>query len=390
MSNKLGEYRDRTHDGSLKWAFPSPWLPEYVTERPLPLWIADMDFQSPPTVTQALHKLADHGIFGYTDAPDSLREALASWLLKHHNWSVLPAWMLHSPGIVSALNLAVQTFSQPGDGVMMVMPVYGPFHHCAHANGRRVVGVELDLDAQGHYTLDMQKFEAAIKDNVRIFILCNPHNPIGKVWSKEELTAIGQCCLKHNVLVIADEIHQDLVLSEARRYIPFASLDNDFLENCLVCTAPSKTFNLAGLQTSTLIIANPLLRNALSRQYYRCGLERPNLAGIVACEAAYRGGEEWLGSLLNYLRDNRRLLCQTINALPGLNVIPADALYLAWIDCRQLYQDDLQAFFLKKANVWIEPGDHFGKGGDGFIRLNYGCHQDFLVQSLSQLATALQ
>ena len=390
MLNRLGEYRDRTQDGSLKWAFPSPWLPEYVKERPLPLWIADMDFQSPPAVIQALHQLADHGIFGYTDAPDSLREALASWQLKRHNWSVLPEWMVHSPGIVSALNLAVQTFSHPGDGVMMLMPVYGPFHHCAQSNGRRVIGVELDLNAEGHYSLDMQKFESAIKDNVKMFILCNPHNPIGKVWTKEELIAIGQCCLKYNVLVIADEIHQDLVLSETQHYIPFASLGADFLENSIVCTAPSKTFNLAGLQTSTLIIANPHLRNELSRQYYRCGLERPNQAGIVACEAAYRGGEEWLELLLNYLRDNRKVLNHKINALPGMQFVPSAALYLAWVDCRQLHQADLQAFFLKNANVWIEPGDHFGKNGEGFIRLNFGCHQDLLIQSLNNISVALQ
>lgn len=389
MLNKLGEYRDRSRDGSLKWAFPSPWLPDDVQERPLPLWIADMDFQSPPAVIQALHQMADHGIFGYTDAPDSLRESLATWQLKRHNWQVKPEWMVHSPGIVSALNLAIQAFSHPDDGIMMLMPVYGPFHHSAESNGRRVVGVELDLSDDGQYSLDMNKFETAIKNNIKIFILCNPHNPIGKVWSQQELFAIGQCCLKHNVLVIADEIHQDLVLSETQRYIPFASLGSDFAENSISCTAPSKTFNLAGLQTSTLIIANPRLRNELIRQYFRCGLERPNQAGIIACEAAYRGGEEWLETLLTYLRSNRELLANTIATLPGMKLIPAAALYLAWIDCRQLHQADLQAFFLHHANVWIEPGDHFAKGGDGFIRLNYGCHRDLLVQALNKMATAL-
>lgn len=377
---------DRTSDGSLKWAFPSPWLPENVTKRPVPLWIADMDFISPPAVNQALGRMAEHGIYGYTDAPESLREALAGWQYTHHQWAVKTQWMLHSPGIVSALNLTIQTFSAPGDGVMMLMPVYGPFHDSVGLNQRRVVPVELELVGQD-YVLDIEKFEAAITPDVKIFILSNPHNPIGKVWSREELLLLGECCLRHNILVIADEIHQDLVISSQVKYLPFASLCAEFSDISITCTAPSKTFNLAGLQTSTLIISNPQLRQRLHQHYVACGLERPNIAGIIACEAAYRNGEPWLNALLSTLRDNLRQL-DLILKDSGMQRCGGDALYLAWIDCRRLQQVDLQHFFLEKSDVWIEPGTHFGRGGDGFIRLNYATSRTLLTSALRQMVTA--
>ncbi len=380
---------DRTHSGSVKWA------PRAAAERPqpLPMWVADMDFPAPRPVLDALHSAVDHGVFGYDKPLAGFYEAVIDWHRLRHHWTPRPEWILLTPGVVTALFHIIQTFSRPGDSVLMQMPVYRPFHAGTEANGRHVIGVPLEPDSDGRYQFDPDRFRRAIQPNTRLFILCNPHNPVGKVWSADELRTMGEICLERGVLIVSDEIHQDFVLNPAMRHQPFASLGDEFASRTIVCSAPSKTFNLAGLRLSHVFVPDPRLRGELQRTLDRTGARNSNTFGYLACEAAYRHGASWLDALLDYLRGNHaHLAAELATNIPEITVAPPDSLYLAWLDCLGLglNADQLEHFMLHDAGLWLNRGDEFGPEGAGFMRMNLGCPRRTLDEALARLNRAVE
>lgn len=383
---------DRRHSSSIKWAAPHRNLSaDEAAADPLPMWVADMDFRSPPQVLEALEKAIRDGVFGYPFRTESYEEAVCGWQNKRFGWQPEPAWLVQTPGVVTALNVIIQTFSRPGDAVLVQPPVYGHFFNDALENGRQVVEAPLKLE-DASYSFDADSFEAAITPETKLFILCNPHNPTGNVWSEADLRRMGEICLRHGVLVVSDEIHQDMIFNPHRKHIPFASLGDEFAENSIVCTAPSKTFNIAGLQCSNLFIANEKIRGELQRALVRGGLNFVNMLGAVACEAAYRDGEPWLEDLLGYIRENHRHFAAGIHqTFPKLRVFETDALYLAWMDCRDLGMPapELEKFMLTRARVWFDRGSKFGRQGHGFMRVNLGCPRVRIDEAIDRMKTAL-
>ena len=392
MSYNFDEVIDRRHEGSMKWSFPEKNLTQdEVAADPLPMWVADMDFKSPPVVMEALRTAVDRGMFGYPGVTKSYVEAITGWQKKRFGWDVNPEWVVQTPGVVTALNTIIQAFSRPGDSILVQPPVYVHFHADVIANGRHVAAAPLVLE-DNTYKFDAKCFEDAIQPNTKIFILCNPHNPTGNVWSENDLRTMGEICARKNVLVVSDEIHQDLVFNPTKKHIPFAALGPVFAQNSIVCTAPSKTFNIAGLQCSNLFIANPKIRDELKRQLERNGLHFINCLGMVAGEAAYRHGEPWLDAMLAYIRANHEFFRDEIQKfLPQLKVINENSLYLTWLDCRALGFDyqQLEKFMLTKARLWFDKGQKFGVEGRGFMRVNLGCPRSVIDEAVQRLRRAL-
>lgn len=384
---------DRTPSGSAKWSCPEQFLPpEQAIANPLPLWIADMDFQPPPAVINALTQAAQTGVMGYSIPTPNYVKAVQAWQTKRFGWTPQPEWILQTPGVVTALNIAIQTFSNPGDSVLIQPPVYVHFREDVLANERRVVYAPLQLNADGRYHFDAATFESAIEKNTKIFILCNPHNPTGNIWSEQDLRTMSDICNKHNILVISDEIHQDLIFNRDKKHFTYAKLGDTFANNCIVCTAPSKTFNIAGLQISNIFIPNPEIREAFTRQTIKNGINLVNVLGLVACEAAYAQGEEWLESALDYIKSNHDYLVQEINThLPQLKVTPTDSLFLAWVDFRSLNMSpqELMTFLTTKAKVWFDDGVKFSQEGHGFMRVNVGCPRSTLKEAINRLKEAI-
>jgi cystathionine beta-lyase len=384
---------DRKSSNSLKWGSAHARLtPEEAAADPLPMWLADMDFRSPQPVIDALREAVDHGVFGYAGgATKSYLAAVTGWQGRRFGWDVAPEWIVPSSGIVTALKVAVQAFSAPGDSVLIQPPVYGHFHQDMLLNGRHLAYAPLERTEAG-YRFDAEAFEKAIRSDTKIFILSNPHNPTGNVWSEDELRIMGEICARNGILVISDEIHQDLVLAPGRRHIPFASLGDSFAQNCLACIAPSKTFNLPGLQNASVVIPNRRLREEFQRQYERNMATSPNILGMVAAEAAYTHGELWLEKLLPYLRSNHAHFAASVHALtPKIQVLTADSLYLAWMDCRGLGMDAaaLDKFMLTKARLWLDKGQKFGVEGHGYMRINLGCPRGTVNEAIRRLGDAL-
>lgn len=356
----------------------------------LPLWVADMDFQVPAPVTDALRERVEHGIFGYTERPESYYEAVIGWMERRHQWSVQKEWICHCPGVVPALSYLVQVFTQPGDKVIIQPPVYHPFTSVVADNGREVVHNPLKYE-QGRYIMDFEDLRQKMDPSVKLLILCNPHNPGGRVWTKEELTELGNICLENNVMVISDEIHGDLIL-KGHKHIPFAAISEEFAQNSIICTAPSKTFNMAGMQTSNIIIPNQEYREAFQKMMSTLVLRMTNTFGVVATEAAYRHGDEWLDQLLMYLQGNLDFLTEYIEThIKGIKVIQPEGTYLVWLDCRELGMDTkgLQEFMGKQAKVAVNQGHVFGPGGEQFIRLNMACPRSLIEEGLERIAKAV-
>lgn len=393
MKFDFDEVVDRRNSRSLKWDFPHLFLsPDECAANPLPMWVADMDFKSPPAVIEALHQAVAHGVFGYATSNDSYDEAVIGWQKRRFDWDVAPEWILRTPGVVAALAYIIQAFSAPGDRVLIQGPVYRSFHTITPLNGRFIVDAPL-VERADHYEFDPEIFEDTIKRHTpKIFILCNPHNPTGNVWTEAQLRTMSEICLRHRVLVAADEIHEDLIFNRQVKHIPFATLGDDAANNSITCTAPSKTFNLAGLQVSNLFIPNAALRNELSHHLERCGVHRLNQLSMVACEAAYRDGEPWLEALLDYVGGNHRYLAAEIQkSMPQITCFKTEALYLAWLDCRRLGRtsDEVGHFMLKEAGVWLDKGKEFGQAGDGFMRINLGCPRATVDEALQRLRQAI-
>lgn len=376
----------RKNTASAKWMFPNATLPKEVSTAPLPLWVADMDFRSPPCVIDALKSAVEHGIFGYGSVTDSMLDAIVNWQRNEFQWNIKPEWIVQTPGVVTAINFIIQIFSKPGDSIVIQTPVYAPFHSSPKNNGRYVVEAPLKIE-NNTYVFDADAFERSIQKNTRILILCNPHNPFGKVWNEEELRVIGNVCLRHNVLVIADEIHQDLIFNPNVKHVPFASLSDEIANITITCTAPSKTFNVAGLQTSNLIISNPLLRMELKNALSRSGVPAPNILGQIACESAYRNGKPWLKELKTYLAENYSTIKNRFSTHQSISVIDTNALYLAWIDFRGtgMSGEALHHHLLMNAGVWLDAGLKFGPNGSGFARINFGCTRATLNEAIDRI-----
>lgn len=380
---------NRTHTDCLKYdAAVRRGRPADV----LPFWVADMDFPTAPAIIDALQKRVQHGIFGYTEAdPDRYHAVLDDWFFRRHGWHVKKEWLLQTPGVVFALATAVKAFTKPGDTVLIQQPVYYPFSEVIVDNRRKRVSSDLVLK-DGRYEIDFADIEAKIvANNVKLFLLCSPHNPVGRVWTRDELIRLGDICLKHDVIIVADEIHEDFVW-QGHTHIPFASLGEAYAEHSVVCTSPSKTFNIAGLQVSNIFIPNESLRIKFKKEIDRAGYSQLNTLGLTASEAAYTSGEEWLDALKIYLQGNIDFLASYVKQyILQVTLIQPEGTYLLWLDFRNLglTEPEREDLLLHKAKLWLDSGAIFGKVGEGFERINIACPRATLQQGLEQLRQAI-
>lgn len=356
----------------------------------IPFWIADMDFKTPDFVIEALRKRLDHEILGYPMRPKSFFEATKNWLKRRNNWDCKIEDMYFSPGIVPAINIAIHAFTQPKDAVMIFTPVYHPFIYAIRDNDRTLVQSSL-LENKGHYTMNFEDIENKIKENnVKVLIFCSPHNPVGRVWTKEELQQLGELCVKYKVLIISDEIHSDLVF-KPNKHIHFASLSDDFACNMLTFIAPSKTFNLAGLFTSVIHSSCPEILSKMKDYIDKLHISGGNLFGNIALEAAYNNGDNWLDQLNVYIEKNCDFVVNYLKSnIPSITTYKPEGTYLMWLDCRKmdLNQEDLTKFWISDARLALNSGDIFGKEGKGFMRLNVACPFSVLEQAMEQLKVA--
>jgi cystathionine beta-lyase len=355
----------------------------------LPMWVADMDFPAPPCVQAALAERAAHGIFGYSEPDASYFAAVQGWFEKRFGWRIEREWFAITPGVVSALYIAVNAFAKAGDGVLIQQPVYQPFESVVKQTGRKLLVNEL-VYSDGRYGIDFEDFEEKAKQ-AELFILCNPHNPVGRVWKSDELMRMGEICLKYGVAVIADEIHQDFIY-EGYRHLVFSELDKRFAEITITCTSPSKTFNLAGLQLANILISNGAMRKAFKNQYSLFGLSQPSLMGLVACKAAYLEGEQWVNELICYLAGNMSLMREFLPArIPKIKFIEPEGTYLAWLDFSAfgLSASELDNIIINKAKLWFNSGPSFGLGGEGFERINAACPHSVLQGAMERLCLNL-
>ena len=358
----------------------------------LPLWVADMDFRTPPCIVNALTEKSLHGIFGYSESSDVYFEVLQDWFSRRFGWPVQSEWLVKTPGVVFAICTAIRALTQEGDAVLIQPPVYYPFSESIRLNNRRLVVNELSCNGDA-YSINFDDFEQKIAQNdVKLFILCSPHNPVGRVWTRDELTRMGDICLRHGVIVVSDEIHADFVYP-GYEHLVFANLKPEFADIAITCTAPSKTFNLAGLQISNIFIANRGLRGHFRREIARCGFSQLNIMGLVACKAAYAKGEEWLEDLKGYLAENLVFLREYLRTrIPGIKLVEPQGTYLVWLDCKALGLDDkaLGEFIIHQAKLWLDAGTMFGQSGSGFQRVNIACSRALLKQALEQLEAAVK
>ena len=365
-------------------------LPEDV----LPLWVADMDFRTSSYIEDAITEVARHNIYGYTNIQrgDGFFEAVSGWMKRHHDFDVEPEWHVITPGVCFAISAAVRAASEPGEAVIIQQPVYYPFYNIILQNGRKPVSSDLVHNEDGSYDIDFDDFERKIiENNVKLFILCNPHNPVGRVWTREELLKLGNICKAHNVTVFSDEIHFDFIWNGVHSV--FQELDPLFREFTITATAPSKTFNIAGLQQSNIFIPDRTLRRKFREQVGIAGFDEPNIFGIAAAQAAYEHGDEWYGAMLDYVQKNIEFAYKYVNEeLPGVKMRKPDATYLIWLDFKGtgLDTDGIEDLIINKARLWLDSGKIFGKTGEGFQRINAACPRSTLEEALNRIKKALQ
>jgi cysteine-S-conjugate beta-lyase len=363
------------------------WI--FKTSDVLPLWVADTDFRTPDFIVEAIKTRAEHEIFGYTFKPDSYYEAITDWMDRRHNWKISREWISFSPGVVAGITVAIETFSKPGDEVIVQPPVYFPFFECVKGTKRKLVENPLQLK-NGRYTFDFEDLKSKISKKTKLLLLCNPQNPGGMVWTRSELEELSAICLKNGIMVISDEIHSDLIF-KGLTHIPFASLSAEAAKNCVVCMAPSKTFNVAGLASSLVIIPDKTNHARYERALGVGHLGMGNIFGLVALEAAYSQGDEWLEQLMDYLWENYFFLEKFMKEhLSKVKVMKPDATYLIWLDFREygMNDEELMKFTVEKAKVGLNNGGRFGTGGDGWMRLNTGCPGSVLEEGLERLKKA--
>ncbi len=362
----------------------------FGTEDVLPMWVADMDFKVPPVICDEIKKRLDHGIFGYTYRSAGFYNAIIKWLKLKHGWEIKKEWIEFSPGVVPALNMAVLSYTGPGDKVIVQQPVYFPFFTAVTNHNRILVNNPLKL-RNGRYYMDLEDLKSKIDDKVRMMFLCSPHNPTGNVWTREELSELADICVKKNILVISDEIHSDLFFKE-HKHIPFSSLNEKTANISVTLVAPSKTFNLAGLSTSVVISSNDKLLKQFSRTLDHLHVGNGNIIGNIAMEAAYNYGYEWLEQAMAYIQNNVNHLDSYLSAhIPPVKVIKPEATYLVWLDCRDLEMDksQLKKFFIEKAKLGLSDGPIFGDEGAGFQRMNVACPMEKLDIALKRLDKAI-
>jgi cysteine-S-conjugate beta-lyase len=351
----------------------------------LPLWVADMDFATPPCVQEALIRRAQHGIFGYSEPDAAYFAVIRYWFEERFSWTTRREWLTITPGVVNALYIAVRALTKPGEGVVIQQPVYHPFESCIRQTGRQLLVNEL-VYSEGRYSIDFQDFEDKIKQ-AKMFILCSPHNPVGRVWNCDELTRMGEICLRYGVLVISDEIHEDFIFQD-HKHLVFAALNQDFADITVSCTSPSKTFNIAGLPHANIFISNKEPRDKFKEEYARFGLSQPGVMGLVACKAAYENGARWLEQLLDYLANNMLFLKTYLSDhIPKIKLVEPEGTYLAWLDCNELgiSAKELDEAITQKGKLWLNAGYTFGKGGEGFERVNVACPRSVLQNALERL-----
>ncbi len=384
---------DRKNTHAVKW--DKHLLEEFFgTSDVLPLWVADMDFQCPQPLIEAMKQKADEGIYGYSwhKTPEYF-DAVIGWMKRRHDWEVDKDWIVYSPGIVPAINVLIRSFTQPGDKIIVQSPVYYPFFSTIENNGRHIQNNQLVYE-NNQYSFNFDDFEEKAKDPLtKMFILCNPHNPVGRIWTEKELKKLGDICLENDVLIISDEIHHDLILPGYEHKV-FSKLSEDYDDHTIICTAPSKTFNIAGLQTSNIIIPNKKLRETFTQGMSgRNSLGIPNAFGISALISAYNDGEEWLVQVMEYILENFKFLNTYLQEhLPDVHMVNPEGTYLAWVDFSSLGMNDEERreFMLYKAKVAFDGGTMFGKGGEGFERINVACPRSILEECMDRIRNALR
>ncbi len=380
---------DRRNTDSIKFDFAEAFgLPADA----LPMWVADMDFPAPEPVLQAARAAVDHGIFGYTGVRQDYYDAVTGWFERRFGWKTEKDWIVYTPGVVFALSMAIRALTASGDAVLIQPPVYRPFFQMVEKNGRRIVESPLIYE-NGSYSMDYDGFERAITENdVKMYISCSPHNPVGRVWKREELQTVGEICRRHGVLVVSDEIHCDFTWPD-HPHTPFIMAAPELADRTIVCTAPSKTFNLAGLQVSNLFIPNKEIRDKVQAEIDNNGWSGLNNVGLAACKAAYNEGAEWLDALKDYLRGNVVFMRDYLREnLPTLKLIEPEGTYLAWVDCSALGLSPagLHDLIANRARLWLDDGNIFGRQGEQFQRFVLACPRATLREGLDRLARAVK
>ncbi|WP_055070524.1 MalY/PatB family protein [Clostridium massiliamazoniense] len=378
---------DRSDNFSVKW---SEMDINFGSNDLLPMWVADMDFKVAPAILESLKNRLEQGIYGYTTRPESYNDSIKNWLEKRFQWSINKNWLLFSPGVIPTISLAIDSLTKEGDKIMIQQPVYSPFSSVVRNNNRELVVSPLKKIENGDYVMDYENIENNIR-NVKMFLLCNPHNPVGRVWRKEELEKLGEICLKHNVIVISDEIHSDIIFKN-HKHTPFASISDELSNITITCMSPSKSFNIAGLQCSYAITSNEDYLYALDKAFTRIDIKRNNAFSLVATEAAYKNCENWLDQLLIYLESNADFVVDYINKnVPEVSVKKPEGTYLMWLDFSKLNKTDLEVkkALLNVGKVALNYGPSFGIGGEGFHRLNIACPKLMLRDALSRIEKAV-
>lgn len=388
MSKQFDKVINRLGTDSMKWDMAKQ---RFGGENLLPMWVADMDFRAPQEVLDALHEKVEHGIFGYPAHSESVDAAVQSWLKRRYDWTINDDSILYTAGIVPTISFIIQAFTAPGDQVIVQTPVYYPFYDVVNKNNRELLANPLAFDGD-HYEMDLAQLEASITDKTKMIVLCHPHNPVGRVWKREELEALAAICKKYDLLVVSDEIHADL-LFKGQKHIPFASLNEDAASRTFSCLAPSKTFNLAGIMTSYVVVENKELRLKLSNHLSNSFANMTNSFAEVATEAAYNHGEQWLEELMEYVEDNYNFVVDYVkDHLPTLRVMNSEGTYLLWLDCSKLglSPTERKKWLVEEAGVALNPGSIFGIEGKDFERINLACPRATLKEGLDRIKAAYE
>ena len=378
---------DRNHTRSVKW---DEIENIFQADDVLPMWVADMDFKSPEAVTDALMKRVEHGIYGYTVIDGDVKNAIINWVSRRHDWNIQAEWLSFSPGVVKSLHIAIQVFTEPEDKILVQTPVYNPFYTAIENHNRAIVRNPLIREGDS-YKIDFEDFEEKIKQGVKAFILCSPHNPVGRVWTKDELEEMARICLKYHVLIISDDIHCDLIFP-GQRHIPIASISEDISKQTITCMSPTKTFNLAGLQASYIVTEDDEKREKIDAYLLKHGLKMLNTMGVDALEAAYNDGDDWLDELMQVLNDHKNYVKERFESeAKELKLIDSEGTYLLWVDCSDLgfTDDELIQFMIREAKVGLNPGSNYGSEGEQFMRINIACPRATLEEGISRIINAV-
>ncbi len=387
MKYNFDEIIDRTNSNSVKYDLRKTI---FKTDDVIPMWVADMDIKTPDFIINAIKERLDHEILGYTFRGEEFNNSVVSWMKKRHNWEIKNNWISFSPGVVPAINMSVLAFTDPGDKIIVQPPVYFPFFSAIKDNKRIMLENQLKYE-KGTYTFDFENLESLIDDKVKMIILSSPHNPVGRVWTKTELEKLAKICIETNILILSDEIHSDLVF-DGYKHIPLASLSNIISDITITCVAPSKTFNIAGLSSSAVIISNEKLLDKYNKMLDTLHLNMGNIFGLIALKAAYNDGEEWLDQLMQYLAGNVSFVKSFLeNNMPDIKLVNPESTYLLWLDFSKLglSNKELNKILINKAKVGLSDGRVFGKGGEGFQRMNIACPKSIVEKAMLRIKNAL-